>query len=205
MDFCLPSSMDLFTLTTVATLLPIYRYLLIFIFVIIEGPLITMFVGYLLANNLFNWLLAFVIIIVAEMVSDSLYYLVGFWGGKKLTQKYTFFTKLSEKKLQFFKHIFQNHPRKTLIIGKITHVAGVPILVAAGVSKIDWWIFFLYDLIATIPKTLFFFTIGFYLGQLSEKINTYLTYGTIVFSGLIILIFVVYLIIGNYLEKKLIK
>ncbi|KKQ28057.1 MAG: hypothetical protein US42_C0002G0012 [Candidatus Magasanikbacteria bacterium GW2011_GWC2_37_14] len=197
--------MDLLTLTTIATLLPIYRYLLVFIFVIIEGPLITMFVGFLLAHDLFNWLLAFVIIIAAEMVSDSLYYLAGYWGGKKLAEKYANFTKLSEKRLNFLKHIFHNHPRKTLIIGKITHMAGVPILIAAGIIKINWWLFFLYDLMATIPKTLFFLIIGYYLGQLSEKINSYLTYGTIIFSVIIILIFIGYLFIGNYLEKKLIK
>lgn len=165
--------------------------------------MVTMLAGWFIAQHVFNWYSAPCIIVLAELISDTIYYALGRWGGERIRKKYAFFIEPTSTKSKYLKRLFVEHPRKTLVIGKLTHIAGVPVLLAAGAAKISWGLFLIFDLFATIPKSLFFVLIGFYLGNMAGSINHYLAYGTVIVSGLIATVFIAYMFFGIYVEKKL--
>ena len=69
---------------------------------------------------------------------------------------------------------------------------------AAGIANVKILDFFLFNLIATIPKSLFFLLLGYYFGQAYVKLNKYLNYVSI---G--ILVIAILVIIGFYVYKRM--
>jgi membrane protein DedA with SNARE-associated domain len=183
--------------------IPVLKYGLLFLLTVIEGPLVAMVAGLFASLGLFNLLLAYLVILVGDLVSDSLYYSIGFWGREKVVKKYGRFILLDQEKLHKFETLVRYHSVKVLIIGKLTHFAGVPTLLAAGIVKIPYRKFIWYDMIATLPKSLIFLLLGYYFSNLTGTISHYLEYGTLITGGLLALIFAGYLLAGKYLEKKL--
>lgn len=193
-----------FYINLVLAIPPLLRYGILFLLVAMEGPLITMVAGFLGSSHLINLYLAYFVIIVADVVSDMAYFGFGWWGGRKLENKYTSITKLDSSRLHKMQSFFLRHPKKAIVIGKLTHVVGVPILVMAGISRVKFWTFVFYDTAATIPKSLFFLVVGYYFGYASDVINRDLKYGTLIVSGLTIALFAGYMLLGKYVEKKII-
>lgn len=181
------------------TIIPIYKYGLLFLLVMIEGPLITMGAGWLGSLGYLNLVLATVIIICADMLSDCAYYAAGYFGGEKLVKKYT---STSLSRLRGREHFIHRHSRKAIVLAKLTHVAGVPFLLTAGLSRIPFSIFFLYDFVATIPKSIIFVALGFYVSHIASTINQYLEYGTFGVFALLLVIFIGYSFLGKYVRAK---
>jgi membrane protein DedA with SNARE-associated domain len=188
---------------TILTAIPVLKYVLIFLFTVIEGPLVAMIAGLFASLGFLNLALAFLVIIAGDLVSDSLYYSIGFWGREKMVKKYGRFIMLDQKRLHRFETLIRYHSVKVLVIGKLTHLAGVPVLISAGLVKIPYKKFIWYDMLATIPKSLIFLLLGFYFGGLTSTISRYLEYGTLITGGLLAIIFIGYFFFGEYLEQKI--
>ena len=184
---------------------PIYKYGLLFLLVLIEGPLVTMVAGWLAFFGHLNPFIAYIVVISADIVSDAIYYGIGFWGRGQLIKKYTHVSRPSAQKLQRTELLLHRHSGKSIILAKVTHVAGVPFLIAVGLARIRFLKFILYDLIATLPKSLIFIILGYYFGQATGTINHYLEYGTLIISGLVSIFFIAYLFLGKYVEAKFIE
>ncbi len=186
-------------LHTFLSIIPIYKYGLLFLLVMIEGPLITMGAGWLGSLGYLNLALATIIIICADMLSDCVYYGIGYFGGEKVVKKYT---TSSLVRLRNNEHFLHRHSRKAIVLAKLTHVAGVPFLLTAGLARIPFPIFFFYDAVATIPKSIFFVALGFYFSHIASIINQYLEYGTFGVFALLLLVFIAYSFLGKYVRAK---
>ena len=192
-----------FILSLILSISPALRYFFLFLLVAVEGPLVTMVAGYLGADHFLNIFISYFVIICADVISDSAYFSVGWWGGKKVEQEYRLVNSLSSKRLSRIKSWFHQNPRKSIVVGKLTHVVGVPVIMMAGMSRVNFWTFLVFDTIATIPKSLLFILVGYYFGPASEVLSGYLKYGTYLMSSLIIILFILYIFLGFYFEKKI--
>lgn len=190
-------------LQTIILAMPIYKYGLLFFGVVVEGPLFTMLAGWLSFEGLINLFLAYVIIIAAEMVGDMLYYALGYWGRAKLVNKYAARLKFSPTRFKKIESLLHRHCGKTIIMAKLTHLAGVPFLVSAGLAQVPFFKFLFYNLIATLPKSLVFILLGYFLGAAVGTVNQYLEYGTFIVLGLMVAIIGGYLLLGKYFEKEM--
>ncbi len=182
---------------------PLVKYSLLFVGVAIEGPLLTMVAGWGVSAGVINPLVALGVILLADVISDSLYYAGGRWGRgflKKLPLKVQ--QKLPIAKFKRIEGALHRNPAKTITLSKWSHVAGIPFLISAGAARIPFATFLLYDTLATIPKSLVFFLIGYYSGESIEVINRYLEYGTIIITGWLILLCIAYLIFARYIDKR---
>lgn len=178
-------------------------YGLIFLAVVVEGPLVTMAVGLLLTQKFLNPFIAYTIILTAELLSDTLYYSLGRWGKKKVAARFLKQGKQSPERPDRLKKIFAKHPGKTLFIGKMTHLAGVPTLISAGMAQVPFWLFMFFETLATVPKSFILLLVGFYIGQSITTINTYATYGTFFVTGSIILLSILYFVLRSRFEEKI--
>lgn len=144
-----------------------YKYVMLFPAAVIEGPIITILAGFLVAHGYLYSLVAYGILVAGDLTGDSCYYALGRWG---------LYRGATTEQLNKVKKHFANHSGKTLLVGKLTHGIGSIILMAAGAAGIPYRRFLWFNLLGTIPKTFVLLIVGFYFGQAYLRFNHYLNY-----------------------------
>ncbi len=194
------------SLQEVVLFLVAYKYWLIFPITVIEGPIITVISGFLASTGVLNGYWAYGVLVVADLVGDILHYSLGRYGrDSAVFKKWGKYLGYAEKHEATLERHFQKHTGKTLVLGKIAHGLGGAVLIAAGVAKVNFWEFFWYNLLATVPKTLILFLIGYYLGSYYVQIDKYLGYVSAATLGLAITLLLVYVFSNRAAEKSLEK
>lgn len=185
-------------------LLTKYGYPVIFLLVLIEGPLVMIISSFFAAMGYLNIFFLYPLLVAADLIADILWYYAGYLGRKNIVNRWGRFIGLTPDKLDRFEKLsnkFKNHQGKILFIAKITHVIGFPFLVAAGIFRINIKKFIWFNFLATIPKVLFFMLLGYYFGEASEIISRYLEYGTLIGILLLILSIIIYFFIQRIAKK----
>lgn len=178
-----------------------YEYLVIFPAVVVEGPIVTVLAGFLASMGLINPVIAYIIIVIADLAGDVIYYSIGHWGRQKWVERWGRYIGLTEDVLKRLDKLFEKHPGKALLFGKISHAIGAPILVASGLANTPFRTFLWFNFLGTIPKSLLFMVIGFYFGMAYNTINKYLN--DFVAAGFIIafLFIIVFWLFNKYMHK----
>lgn len=183
-----------FSFAQLIALLTTYKYALLFPLVVIEGPIVTVLGAFLASMGYMNIFAVYAVVIVGDVVGDCFYYAMGRWGGKPfLTRWGKYFGITNERVLRLEQH-FEHHTRKTLVIGKLTHAIGVVVLVAAGIARVSFWEFVVFNFLPTLPKSLVFLLVGYYFGQAYHQVGSALDLLSLVPLLLVILFFLVYFI-----------
>jgi len=141
---------------------------------ILEGPIITVIAGYLAHLGAFSPVAAYVIVVLADLVGDTLFYLFGRSGIGWLSPRWRARLKLSDDRFAALAGHFRDKGGRTLIVGKLTHTLGALALIAAGVAHMRFLPFLWYNLIATLPKSLFFLVLGYSLGLAYSRIDSWI-------------------------------
>ncbi len=182
-------------------LLSSYKYLLLFPIAVIEGPIITIIAGFLSSIGRLNIFIAYGVIVVGDLVGDTIYYIIGRYGGIQLIKQWGHYVGFNTERVENFKHHFDKHTASTIIWGKLAYAMEMPFLISAGLAKIPYKKFFFYTLIPTLPKSLLFLLIGFYFGKSYSKIDTYLDYTAIGTISLAIILIIIYFVVKNISKK----
>lgn len=88
--------------------------------------------------------------ISATFVGNSIGYAIGFFGGRKLVLKYGEYIFLDENNLSKMETFFSRHGSKIVTFGRF--IIGVRQFngIVAGISKMDWWRFFWFNLLGAV-------------------------------------------------------
>ena len=187
--------------TAIIALLIKYRYFLIFPIAFLEGPIISMVVGFLIYAGYLSGIVAFGLLILADLVGDSFYYFLGRFGRKRFLTKYGRYIGMNEARILVLEKQFEKNHWKILAVGK-TQAIGSLILVAAGVAKAPFDKFLWYNLLGSFPKTLIFILIGYFFGHGYLEINKFSGYTGWASISLSILLVFSYIAVRFYLKKK---
>ncbi len=161
--------------SNVLSILEHYKYWIIFPVAIVEGPIIIIISGFLAYLGILNAFVVYIVLVIADTIGDSLYYLIGrYWRSSAKVKKVATYLGYNEKSEEFLEGHFKKHKIKTFLLAKISHGIGGSVQVAAGIAKVNFLEFLLVNIITTIPKTLILFMIGFYVGGSYLKIDGYL-------------------------------
>ena len=174
------------------------KYLGIFIGTFVEGPTIGLLAGFLVKIGFLNLFLVYLSHVLGDLTADFFYYFVGYHGQKKFLERIN----ISEKniiKAEKIKKIFHQHPQKIIILGKLTHIIGLPVLLGIGMSRYNWRKFLLFDFLATIIKSALLISVGYYLAESWTKANDFISH--LSWFGLLSLL----AIIICFVMKKLVK
>ncbi len=190
----------LFTTAQILQLIAQYRYFVIFPIAVVEGPIVTILCGLLASRGLMYFSVAFVILVIADLVGDFIYYAIGYWGGTRFIRRFGKYLRIEEEQVSKLNDGFAEHGGKILMTGKLSHVVGAPILVSAGLVKYPVSRFLWYSTLATLIKTFLLLEIGYYLGEAYDRLATYLDY-----VGFVSSLFVIVAIVAvfYYLRKPL--
>lgn len=153
----------------------------------LEGPIVTVIAAWLASRGLLDIWSVTLVVIAADIAGDMLYYAVGRWGLNRLPQGWLMKMGLNRARLSALAGHFNHKGGRTLVIGKITHSAGAPILVAAGLAHMSIWRFFWVNTLATIPKSLFFVALGYTLGSAYSQIDNWIARASLVLLGGLVL------------------
>ncbi len=178
-----------------------YSYFILFPLIVIEGPIVTLIAGFLIALGFLDFIPAYLTIIAGDLAGDVLYYSAGRWWLNSTYRKILSFFKIDKNKILKIEDSLKKYKGKFLFFGKMSHAIGVLILFLAGVVRVPLKSFVLYNLLAAIPKSLILLGVGFYFGSTVSNFGKYLNLtilGLFVFT--LILIGLYFLI--TYLASK---
>ena len=91
--------------------------------------------------------IAWVIVVAAAaaIVGDNIGYWVGRLGGRKLVERWGITRRYAEKALPPSERFFARHGGKTVFLGRFVAVLRVTAAWLAGISRMHWWEFFLWN------------------------------------------------------------
>lgn len=147
---------------------------------ILEGPIITVIAGYLAHLGAFSPGAAYVIVVLADLVGDVLFYLFGRSGLGWLSPRWRRRLSLTEDRLAGLAEHFATKGGRTLIVGKLTHTLGALALIAAGMAHMRFLPFLWYNFLATLPKSLFFLMLGYGLGAAYKRVDAWIFWFSLV-------------------------
>jgi membrane protein DedA with SNARE-associated domain len=182
-----------------------HGYSLIFVLMLIEGPVVTAAAAFAAALHYLNIWIIFLLSILGNLIPDGIYYAIGYWGRHRLVDHYGHYIGITKERLELTERLIHDHAGKALVTIKMVPFLATPGLIVAGISKMDvkryaWWC-----TIITIPSTLFYLILGYYFGAAYGTIDHYLHIG----GYFIVAAFAIIVVIGyfqrSFFEKMLAK
>ncbi|HEX9503671.1 MAG TPA: VTT domain-containing protein [Patescibacteria group bacterium] len=190
-----------FSFTKILELLVHYRYFVLFPISIVEGPIVTVLGGFLASMGQLSVLWVFVVVVLGDLVGDSLYYFLGTKSRNLAESSVMKFLGITEERLVSLDEHFTKHTGKTLLLGKFTQAFGSVVLVAAGAARISYLKFILYNFIGTVPKSIILILVGYYFGQAYATIDRYLNLGTYFMIGAAVVLIGLYFLVIKFSKR----
>jgi membrane protein DedA with SNARE-associated domain len=150
-----------------------YKYLVLFPILVVEGPIITVLSGALATPeaHVFHIVPLFFFVVFADLCGDTFYYLLGYFAGEKVLERIS-----KKKKVDYNTKItnyFNRYGGRTLMIAKISHGLGWPVMVFAGSARMKYSQFLTYNFFISLIKTALLLGIGYLY---AEKYKTFVEY-----------------------------
>ena len=181
------------TLDAVMQLISAYGLWLLLPFSVAEGPIITVIAAYLAHQGLMPVIGVYLVCVLGDLIGDAMWYCLGRFAPDLLPLRWQERFGITEgRKLALEDHFAQRGGR-TLLFGKLTHSAGMPIMVASGLARMPFGPYIWYNLLGTIPKTLVFVVIGYFLGAAYSLIDVYLYRVSLILLAIILAAAALYL------------
>lgn len=152
-----------------------YGYILVFLGVFLEN---SAFLGLIVPGETILILAAFyaargdldigvviVIAFVGAVLGDNAGYLIGRRGGRPFFKKYGKYFFVSERRMLAVERYFEKHGGKTIFIARFTSFLRALVAVAAGISRMDYRQFFLYDLAGAAIWAVVIGLLGYFVGD----------------------------------------
>jgi len=187
--------MDLSTPAGLLAFMQNQGYILIFLLIAIEGPIMTYVAAFAASLGFFNIYMIFAVSILANVFADLIYFGIGRLTKRKRIQKYVDHV-LEPKKAKHIKDYLKNNPIKTLTL--IKYSIAIPGLILTGSTDMSVKRFVFYSFMLTIPVYIIINLLGFCSGLAFSNIYKYVKYGEWLIPLLIISIGVAW-----FLSKKI--
>jgi membrane-associated protein len=146
------------------SLLEAHPYLWLFPLAVVEGPLVAMVAGSMVSLGLVSWPLAYPLVVAADLLGDTAFYLLGRFGHRPQVRRALGRLGVKRSSLDALEAVFRKRGARVLVGGKLTHFAGAPVLAAAGLARVGYGRFLLWNLVATIPKSAALMAAGYLFG-----------------------------------------
>lgn len=154
---------------------------------ILEGPIVTVLAGYAARLGVLQVAVAFVVVVLGDLVGDSVLYLIGRKGLRRIPARWLARLGLVPDRVAALSAHYAEKGGRTLILGKITHSAGAAVLVAAGLARMPFPAFLWFNLLGTLPKSAAFLALGYLLGEAATHLGPTIAEGSMVMLAVLIL------------------
>ena len=166
-------------------------YTLMFLLMLIEGPVVTAAGAFAAAFSYFHLWIVFLLSILGSLIPDIIYYAMGYWGRHKFIDRFGHYFGLTKQRVRAAERLARRHTVKSLVAIKMIPFIATPGLLVIGASKMDIRKYIFWSLIITIPSSLFYLLIGYYFGAAYNTIDHYLHLGYYLLAATIIIVLLV--------------
>jgi membrane protein DedA with SNARE-associated domain len=180
----------LINLNTIIPNLVHYGYWIIFPIAVVEGPIISIVTGFLLSLGYFNPPTALLVLIIGDLVGDSMSYAIGRFARRKFIFKYGYIIGIDEARLEKIERYIHKNLTKTFIFGKFAHGLGYFTWIATGMVKVPFLKFLGANAITTLIKASVLITVGYFFGQAYAIFNQYFNYTSEVLLVLFVVVYI---------------
>jgi membrane protein DedA with SNARE-associated domain len=160
-------------LDTLVGIVQAHPFLFLFPLAIVEGPIVTVVAAWLLRGNPWDLAAVFAICVIADLVGDAGLYALG-RRAHALSPRWQRRLGLTESRLDRLRDHFRDRGPATLAVGKLTHSAGMAVLLAAGASRMPFGPFVGWNLVATLPKVTGLMALGVAFGAAYGAIDVWI-------------------------------
>lgn len=189
------------TLPEIFSLLSVWGYAIILPIAILEGPIIGVISGFLVSLGQLDFIVVFLVLMLADFLGDLLYYSIGRWGHGSSVKWITSKLGATPERKRRLEEAFRKHSAKILLLNK-TQVTGAFILYYSGAIRMPLFRFLWINVLGSIPKIALFETIGFYFGRSYSKIQTYIDYAGLILLLIPLGLLMIYWLLRRYAKKE---
>ncbi len=138
----------------------------------------------------------------AAIVGDNIGYSIGRTGGRKLLERSKLLSRWSGNVLPWAESFFERHGAKTIFIGRFFSILRVTAAWMAGISRMPWWKFFVWNAAGGICWAALVGLVAYYLGQAAaDAISRYGLIGGVALVALA----VIGLVVFHFWKKRLLR
>ncbi len=168
-----------------------WSYLIIFLMVFIEGPVVTLIAGAMVGAGLLRLDLAYAACAIGNFTADQFWFWLGYIGGHRGFLYRIGWVRRRRPQIEEFEISMQDHGIKLYLLSKVSMgLFTIPILIAAGIARVSWLRLTVVNLTFEIVWTAFLLFAGYRLGehiaQMERSLQIAALVGGVVFLALII-------------------
>ncbi len=186
----------MFTPESIVELLQNYGYWVLLPIATLEGPFIALLAGLLVGMGILSGPISFCILMLGDMLGDSIYYSMGYFARRKTFPSWYRYLGITEVRVHKLERHFKNHDWKILFFAK-TQALGSVILFSAGFARMSYGKYMVYNVLGSLPKVLIFLTIGYHFIKGYEQID-----GFVNLAGLFSILIGVTLLLGYWIFAR---
>jgi membrane protein DedA with SNARE-associated domain len=135
----------------------------------LPSEVIMPFAGYLVYTGRFNLYAVAAVGALGCNLGSLVAYLVGYYGGRPLVERYGSYVLLSRQELDHTERFFARHGAVTVLVARMLPVVRTFIALPAGVARMPQGRFHLYTFIGSFPWCLGLAWVGMKLGERWDK------------------------------------
>jgi membrane protein DedA with SNARE-associated domain len=195
---------NLLSFSQMLSFVQFHGYFLIFLIMIIEGPIITTAAAFAASLGYFNVWIILLLSFLGDAVGDVLAYTIGYFSRKRLVEKYGHFFGIKGNVLAKVDSHFRNHLGKTMFLIKMSSVLSVPGLMMAGASKVPLKKYVFWSAIIILPRAVFFVILGYSFGAFAGSVLHYYNNAGYYLIALVVAVILIYLA-GKKIADKIVK
>lgn len=179
--------MKAFTFSTILSWVLTNGYLLIFVAIIVGGPIFISAAAFAAALGYFNIYVIFSLAFFGEMTVDVILYFIGYISRVAVIEKFGYLFGLTHLRISKLEKLLFKHTWKALIIIKYSPIIPVLGFIITGGIRLKFKKFFNILLVLSLPKAAFFTLVGYFFGQVYDSAAKYFYYGQYFIIAIIIL------------------
>ena len=185
-------------------LLENYRYVILFPINAVIGPPLSLAVGFLISPGYFNPYIAYVVLIIGDLILDSAYYFLGRFGYDwKWVQKYLKKENFLSRNLPLMEKLWYSHGQKMTFLSKLAYGLSGGFLMSAGFARLPYGKFLLYATPVALIEYVIFLVTGYLLGSSYMLAVKYIQYGSIAIAVILVAAVVAYIYGSRYVKTEL--
>jgi membrane protein DedA with SNARE-associated domain len=166
-----------------------YKYILLFVGTIIEGPFIMVASGFLLKLGLVSLFPLFVALALGDLIADIVWYYIGYFFLDSVMRRHGRFLSVTPERLARAKKLFNRYQTNILLISKVTLGFGMALgtLMVAGASHVPFRKYLLLNVIGEIILVMTLLILGYFFGNAYAKIAGGMKEAFLIAGGVVVL------------------
>jgi len=175
-----------------------YGYVIMFLASYVEGGFSMIAGGFLASLGYFNLGGVILAMFLGDILSDIMWYTIGYYGGNRILRKISKIFKITEARIEKVKMKLEKNAGKILITVKLTTGLCLATMITSGTIRMRLKKFLFFDTIGSILWSAMVVILGYFFGQSYIFLNNIITLGGLA----IVVVLVVVIILYYFLNKR---